>query len=282
MTVNNIGKTFSDGTLQGPYPYRRRGGHKFDESLLPGTAAGKWEALEEGTAVNPKAGCKHAAGYQIGMERRFGEIGASDPKVGQENSGEETRGARACEVRHISCGESDFFKVCAMEGYSLKAKVFSEDGKVYLEQKFEDGKIRAYEFDVKQISEGTQDVLEQAAWEAWMEAEASGQQEQTDFHGAMLAFYEKVREQIRNGPPKFQTGGEEFSEEEWKRLVEELDTYLEEVRKEQSERMEKQEKEDAVSSECMEKQQKEDAVSRELIEKLLEDRDRERTGEIRG
>lgn len=262
MTVNNIGKTFSDGTLQGAYPYRSRGGQKFDESLLPGTAAGKREALVESAAVPPKTGRKHAKGYQIGMERCFGEIAASNTKMIPENPGGEKHAAEECKVRHISYVESDFSKVCVMEGYALKAKVFPEEGLVYLEQKFEDEKIQAYEVDVKQISEGTQDILEQTARTAWMLAETSDQQEQIDFREAMLAFYEKVEAQIRNGPPKFRTGGAEFSEEEWKKLVEELDTYLEEVREEQSERMEKRQKEDAVSS--------------ELIEKLLEDRDAER------
>lgn len=272
MTVNNIGKNLPDGTVRGAYPYKCRSRQKFDERLLPGAAVGKKEEAAENAIVSPKGDRKYAAGYQTEMERCFGELAASNTKLLTESSGGGQDAVRECGVRHISYAESDYSKVYVTEGFSLKAKVSPEEGKVYLEQKFEGGNMRAYEVDVEQIREGTQDLLEQTALAAWMEAEKSRQEEQVDFHKAMQVFYEKVEEQIKNGPPKFQTGGAEFSEEEWKKLIEGIDNYLEDVRQEQAERLKKEQEEDAVGSERLKKEQEKDAVSSELIEKLLEDR----------
>lgn len=250
MTVNNIGKTISNGAVQGAYPYKSRGNQKFDEDFFAGKTAGERETMEEKSAAGLKGERKRAGAYQTKIGSGFGELAVSNTKILAENCVPEQAAVCACRVRHISGAESDYAKVCVVEGYSLKAKAFREAGNVYLEQKAEDGSIQAYEADMKRIREGTQDVLEQAALLAWRNAEESPQGESADFHEAMLAFYEKVEEQIRKGAPKFQIGGSEFSQRAWRELIEEIDTCLGEMREERS-------------------------VSSELIEKLLEDRDAE-------
>ncbi len=263
MTVNNIGKTFAKGAVQGKYAYKSRENRKFDESLVREKSAG-WREQDKPAAAAECDG-KHTVSCLTGIE--------SSRKTLLENCGETHAAVQTCRVRHISKAESDFFQVYAAEGYSLKAKVFQNEGKVYLEQKSEDGSIQAYEVTIKQVQEGTQNTLEQAAVAAWKKAEAYDGETAIDFDKAMLVFYERVEEQIKNGPPKFWTGGSEFSEKEWKKLIEELDGYLEEVREEQCKRMEKQRQEDEVKQEHKEQWEEEDAVSRELIEKLLEDRE---------
>lgn len=66
-----------------------------------------------------------------------------------------------------------------------------------------------------------------------------------DFHREMLAFYERVEEQIKNGPPKFRIGSAEMSEDEWEKLLEKVDANLDAVKEEQEKRFAQQE-EDAA------------------------------------
>lgn len=255
MTVNNIGKSFSDGTIRGHYPFQNRNSQRFEERLLPGKAAGK---QEENKTAERTTNREQPTAYGKDMGQYMEEIAAASARIWMEHSRDGTDAVRECEVRHLTYADSDFSKVYAAEGFSLKAKADLEEGKVYLEQKFEDGTLKAYEVDAEKLEKETGGILEQTAVKVWEKAKEMRQDTAVDFHTAMLVFYERVKEQIKNGPPKFQTGGAAFSEDEWKKLIEKLDSYLEEVREELKVRSEEREKEDEVSS--------------ELIEKLLEDR----------
>lgn len=255
MTVNNIGKSFSEGMIREAYPFKNKSSRKFEESLLPENRA---EKPKESRREEQIAGRNRAVGYQGNIGQCLEEIAAASTEILARCSREEPEAVRECEVRHITFADSDFSKVYVTEGFSLKAKADLEEGKIYLEQKFEDGTVKAYEADAQKLKEKNGDILGQTAARVWAQAKEVQQEQTVDFHKAMLVFYERVEEQIKNGSPKFQTGGAAFSEDEWNNLIEKLDSYFEEVREELEARTEEKQKEDEVSS--------------ELIEKLLEDR----------
>lgn len=147
-------------------------------------------------------------------------------------------GLKECAVSNLTFAAADFSKVYVQEGFSVKAKAYLKEGKVYLEQKLEDGTVKAYEADPQRIAKDTADVMEMAAVRAWERARKAEKSEAEWFHGEVCSFYERVKEQIKNGPPKIQTGGSEFSVKEWEKLLEEIDDYLDEVREEQRVRSE--------------------------------------------
>ena len=142
-------------------------------------------------------------------------------------------GLKECAVLNLTFASGDFSKVYVQEGFSVKAKAYLKEGKVYLEQKLEDGTVKAYEVDPQKIAKDTADLMEMAAAEAWERARKAEKSETEWFHGEVCSFYERVKEQIRNGLPKIQTGGSGFSVKEWEKLLEEIDDYLDEVREKQ-------------------------------------------------
>lgn len=172
-------------------------------------------------------------------------------------------------VRHISYSESDNIKVCAKEGYTLKAQVDMDAHKVYIEQKNEDGTYQAYEVSPLEVAEDTENPIEQMALESWemakellndgmfTEMEADGitgtqstkeEGEITDsvtFKEMLDKFEEFVEKRIKEGPPKIQIGGAEFSEEEWEQLLRKIDEDIDAYKEELRERIRKQQEEEA-------------------------------------
>ena len=67
------------------------------------------------------------------------------------------------EVRHMSYEESDNIEIAVTEGYTLKGKL--EGPQVYVEAKYEDGRIEAYHVDTAKVQEQTQHRIEQFALE---------------------------------------------------------------------------------------------------------------------
>ncbi len=176
-------------------------------------------------------------------------------------------------VRHISYSESDYVKVCAAEGYTLKAQVEMTDHRVYIEQKNEDGTYQAYEVNPLQVSEDTDNPVEQMALEAWElardlfndgmfteldeesvnktqtaaeNAGAAEDEEEVTFAEMVAKFEDFVKQRIKEGPPKIQIGGAEFSEEEWKRLLKKIDKDIDAYKEELRERVRKKQEESAL------------------------------------
>ena len=78
---------------------------------------------------------------------------------------------QAVEVRHMSYEESDHVKIAVTEGYTLKGKrEDSEDARVYVEAKYDDGRLEAYQVDISKVSETTEQEIEQFALETMREA----------------------------------------------------------------------------------------------------------------
>ncbi len=88
-----------------------------------------------------------------------------------------------------------------------------------------------------------------------------------DFQEALAQVSDFVEDRIKNGPPKFQIGGTEYSVDEWQKLMDSIDKDIENVKEEQKARFEKQE-EERLEKELLEKE----AVKDSDIEKILQDR----------
>ncbi len=77
---------------------------------------------------------------------------------------------QAVEVRHMSYEESDHVKIAVTEGYTLKGKrEESADAKVYVEAKYDDGRLEAYQVEINKISANTNQKIEQFALETMNE-----------------------------------------------------------------------------------------------------------------
>ena len=81
-----------------------------------------------------------------------------------------TEALQTAEVRHMSYEESDHIRIAVTEGYTLKGKIQDEDAQVYVEAKYEDGRLEAYQVDMEKVSEETEHVIEQFALETMEEA----------------------------------------------------------------------------------------------------------------
>lgn len=77
---------------------------------------------------------------------------------------------QTAEVRHMSYEESDNIEIAVTEGYTLKGKL--EGRQVYVEAKYEDGRLEAYYVDTGKVQEQTQHRIEQFALETVGSVEA--------------------------------------------------------------------------------------------------------------
>ena len=155
-------------------------------------------------------------------------------------------------------------KEVVAEGYVLKAKQ-SDDGKtVYVEQKFDDGTVKAYSVDLDKIDEETGNLIEQAA-KACVQKNGKEQQTDKDWQEALEEFAAYVKNRIKNGPPKFATGATQMSVEEWDKLVKNLDDTIDDVKKEQEQELKKRlEKEEQKELDNEQKEHEEDIKKWEL------------------
>ncbi|MBD5518823.1 MAG: hypothetical protein HDR07_10230 [Lachnospiraceae bacterium] len=81
-----------------------------------------------------------------------------------------TEALQAAEVRHMSYEESDHIRIAVTEGYTLKGKIQDEDAQVYVEAKYEDGRLEAYQVDMAKVSGETEHMIERFALETVEEA----------------------------------------------------------------------------------------------------------------
>lgn len=144
----------------------------FQESLLQNlkyrnqekqtTTAAETEAKQSVTDVHNGAKTK---AEKVGM----GRIGAApDIRV---NAAATQETLQAVEVRHMSYEESDHVKIAVTEGYTLKGK--REQGgeaRVYVEAKYEDGRMEAYQVEMAKVPEQTEHVIERFALETMEKA----------------------------------------------------------------------------------------------------------------
>lgn len=172
-----------------------------------------------------------------------------------------------CEVKHISYAQSDQVKLYALSGFSLKAKTILDQHKVYIEQKNEDGTVQGYMVNPLEVPEDSTNPVELLAKECWENTREflnDGTFTEVDLENpedsdspadkgktmeeALLEFYKFVEDRVKNGPPKIQTGGGEFSIEEWDKLMEDIDDTLDAFKEELRERIAKEKDKQLLSS----------------------------------
>lgn len=208
--------------------------------------------VEETVKNSPEETSKNQTSVQ--MDYRFGRIVTE--LFLQETGRVNMTAVMECAVRHITYQESDCVKPFPAEGYTLKARVELDTHMVYVEQKNEDGTYLAYEVNPLRVPEDTKSPVAQTAVEAWNAAreifgggiftevftDTSEQKESSlsEFQKQLQEFQEFVKKRLKDGPPKIATGGAEFSEEEWEKLIRKIDRDIDAYKEELRERIRKQ------------------------------------------
>lgn len=78
---------------------------------------------------------------------------------------------QTAEVRHMSYEESDHVRIAVTEGYTLKGKKEKgADARVYVEAKYDDGRLEAYQVETTKVSGQTEHLIERFALETMGEA----------------------------------------------------------------------------------------------------------------
>lgn len=154
------------------YQKRKKTGHDvgFQKSLLQNlrnrdqgkqTTAAEMETKQG--VLDAQAGAK-AEAEKAGM----GRIAAAQGIRVNAAATQET--LQAVEVRHMSYEESDHVRIAVTEGYTLKGKrEDGEDARVYVEAKYEDGRVEAYQVDMGKVSGQTEHMIERFALETMQE-----------------------------------------------------------------------------------------------------------------
>lgn len=133
-------------------------GEGFQESLLENLKYREQTGIDTQTEAKKKA-------ESVGV----GRIGmAAGIRV---NAAAMQEALQAVEVRHMSYEESDHVKIAVTEGYTLKGKrEEGADDRVYVEAKYDDGRLEAYQVEIDRVSENTQQEIERFALETVREA----------------------------------------------------------------------------------------------------------------
>lgn len=141
---------------------------------------GKAELFQRSLMQNIRSQDQENAGEAPDKTRMGIEDGETEARVcrGEERTGvgvaqntarirvnEVTRreAVQTAEVRHMSYEESDNIEIAVTEGYTLKGRL--EGRQVYVEAKYEDGRMEAYRVDTEKVQEQTTHRIEQFALE---------------------------------------------------------------------------------------------------------------------
>ncbi len=161
------------------------GGEGFQESLLQNLRSRENE--EETTADSAQGGKRTKEPSETA---RIGVTGSV-----RVNAAMLTEAVQTVKVRHMRYEESDHVEIAVTEGYTLKGKRLddAEDAvreqhedmtdvseynaaegqnrsRVYVEAKYEDGRVEAYQVDVGRVSDNTDHMIERFALETVREA----------------------------------------------------------------------------------------------------------------
>ncbi len=155
------------------YQKKKKAGHSegFQESFLQNL---KNRDLEKQANTAAETEAKRAAAdtqteVKVKAEKAgMGRIGAA-PGI-RVNAAAMQETLQAVEVRHMSYEESDHVRIAVTEGYTLKGK--REEGgeaRVYVEAKYEDGRVEAYQVEMAKVPERTEHMIERFALETMQE-----------------------------------------------------------------------------------------------------------------
>lgn len=153
MSVQEIGGKGKGNIPE--YPGKRAQGHSegFQESLMQNL---KYQGqTRDGTEKTEPVPCRNEEKAGVGMLGSMAGIRVSAVT--------RREAVQAAEVRHMSYEESDHIEIAVTEGYTLKGKL--EGSHVYVEAKYDDGRLEAYRVDTGKVQEQTQHRIEQFAVE---------------------------------------------------------------------------------------------------------------------
>lgn len=264
MNVNGVGQQPYYEKANGNKTNSKNGGSGFYESLSENINEKTEAEQKKENAASSKSTAVKAAYPYCGVSSKAGAAGVrrSEKAVTEQ------------EARNISYEESDYVKTFAIQGYTLMAQVSTEERKVYIERRQEDGTVTGYEIDPDKLDKETTDPIERTALEAWEQKNADTDEEKSlTMAEALLSFYEFIEDRIKNGPPKYMIGNAEYSIAEWDKLLEDFDDQLDDIREELRERIEKM-KEEQLKSELSGEEQAaqidiQNAEKKKIEEELL-------------
>lgn len=144
-------------------------GGALTENLNIGSGLDKKGPVSSGQRAS--AGVLETAGAFSGVSSSRAAMSARDIRTGSMTE---------CKVRNLSFADCDYVKPCVTEGYVLKMKLES-NGTIYIEQKNEDGTVRAFMADPVNLNPNTADPVELAALEAWRQLEPERDLEQIGY-----------------------------------------------------------------------------------------------------
>lgn len=159
MSVQEIGGSGKSGKERiQEYPGRKKQERSegFQESLMQNLKY-QGQALEQENREKTRAEMNRAEQEPAGA----GSLGAlAGIRI---NAVARREAVRAAEVRHMSYEESDNIEIAVTEGYTLKGKL--EGSHVYVEAKYDDGRLEAYQVDTGRVQAQTQHRIERFAVE---------------------------------------------------------------------------------------------------------------------
>lgn len=146
MSIQEIGSKGKEG-MQG-YVNRKQSGNteRFQDSLMQNLKSQEQESIAPSAERTPPG---------VGV--------TGNPVRIRVNEVTNTDAVQTTEVRHMSYEESDNIEIAVTEGYIFKGKL--EGHQVYVEAKYDDGRLEAYRVDTDQVSEQTAHRIEQFALE---------------------------------------------------------------------------------------------------------------------
>lgn len=149
-------------------------GEGFQESFLQNL---KDRNQAKQTAADVQSGARQNSADTLGEAKKadkagMGRIGmASGIRV---NAAALQESMQIVEVRRMSYEESDHVKIAVTEGYTLKGKREDSAGeRVYVEAKYDDGRLEAYQVETGRIPEDTKQEIERFALETVRRRSAS-------------------------------------------------------------------------------------------------------------
>lgn len=147
-------------------------GEGFQESLLQNL---RYRDQEKQVTADAQAEARqNITDTQNGAKKQTENVGVG--RIGMTsgirvNAAATQEALQVVEVRHMSYEESDHIRIAVTEGYTLKGKrEDSEDARVYVEAKYDDGRQEAYQVEIGKISETTEQEIERFALETMREA----------------------------------------------------------------------------------------------------------------
>lgn len=155
------------------YQKKKKAGHAegFQESLLQNLKNRDQEKLSNTaseTETKPAAAVTQIGAQTKAEKVGMGRIGAT--KDIRMNAAATQEALQAVEVRRMSYEDSDHVRIAVTEGYTLKGKrEEGADARVYVEAKYEDGRLEAYQVEMAKVSGQTEHLIERFALETMRE-----------------------------------------------------------------------------------------------------------------